>query len=112
LSFRLIGSLNGEPAGTTGDLALVAVGNAVVAGAREPELAAHGVEALLVEGPWPCSSRLDEDLRFSSAGGRRQNDVVGATRDLYVVASCGVLVAGTLQPHVTAHATEGLIVEG
>src|SRR5215204_617329 len=57
-------------------------------------------------------SRLDADRRSSSAGHHRQREVAGATSDLYVIASCGVLVAGTLQPHVAAHGAEGLIVEG
>ena len=57
-------------------------------------------------------SRLDVGRGSSSAGHRRQCEVAGAAEDLYVVASCGVLVAGTLQPHVAAHGAEGLIVEG
>src|SRR5215204_7544840 len=48
-SSRSIGSPNGDLAGAAGDFDLVAVGILSVAGALELELAAHGVESLLVE---------------------------------------------------------------
>src|SRR5215218_8905670 len=53
---RFVGSLNGDLACAAGDLDLVAVGNTVVARALKPELAAHGVEVLLVEGQLACAA--------------------------------------------------------
>src|SRR5215218_6309540 len=48
--------MNGDLACAAGDLDLVAVGNTVVAGALKPDLAAHGVEVLLVEGQLACAA--------------------------------------------------------
>ena len=68
--------------------------------------------AILLLGISKRSSQPNVGRGSSSADDRGQGEVAGASGDLHVVASCGVLVAGTLKPYVAAQGAEGLIVEG